>query len=178
MTTRVSKSYEYNAICDICGFKKKSYELRKRWDGYWVCKEDWEPRHILDFYRTKNDVHLLPFTRPDSQNELTYTPVFANLTQTVGTGTITTTGTYNRDTINSKINFQVEILITGNSTTAAASATVTLPVTSVLAGTIRAFDKNGVFLGTGTIGAAATTGTLPNWLTRNTTINISGSYGY
>lgn len=59
-------SYEYNALCDVCGFKKKAKDLRKRWDGYMVCKEDWEPRHPLDFYRTRNDNHILPFIRPDN----------------------------------------------------------------------------------------------------------------
>jgi hypothetical protein len=66
MTTRVSGSYEYNAQCDSCGRYFKASKLRARWDGVMVCKEDWEPRHSLDFYRTKNDAHPLPFTRPAS----------------------------------------------------------------------------------------------------------------
>ncbi|MHB8602192.1 MAG: hypothetical protein ACYC9R_06420 [Nitrosotalea sp.] len=63
---RVTGKYDYNTICDICGFKKKASELRQRWDGYQVCAEDWEQRHPLDFYRTRNDTHKLPFTRPDT----------------------------------------------------------------------------------------------------------------
>lgn len=38
-------------ICDVCGFRIPTAKMRKRWDGLWVCPEDWEPRHILDFYR-------------------------------------------------------------------------------------------------------------------------------
>ncbi|MHB8603488.1 MAG: hypothetical protein ACYC9R_12715 [Nitrosotalea sp.] len=64
---RVTGKYDYNVICDVCGFKKKASEVRQRWDGYQVCKEDWEQRHPLDFYRTRNDTHKLPFTRPDEQ---------------------------------------------------------------------------------------------------------------
>jgi len=45
------KPGDYNAYCDVCGFKFKASELQKRWDGYRVCQKDWEPRHILDFIR-------------------------------------------------------------------------------------------------------------------------------
>jgi hypothetical protein len=31
-----------------------------------VCKADWEPRNILDFYQPANDSHKLPYTRPDN----------------------------------------------------------------------------------------------------------------
>ncbi len=68
MVTRVSGPYEYNAICDGCGRKFKASELRKRWDGYMMCKDDWEPRHSLDFYRVKNDSHQLPFSHPESED--------------------------------------------------------------------------------------------------------------
>ena len=35
----------WNAICCVCGFKYKASELVKRWDGVYVCRKDWEPRH-------------------------------------------------------------------------------------------------------------------------------------
>jgi hypothetical protein len=66
MRNRATRSYEYNALCDVCGFKKKASELRKRWDGFMVCKEDFEHRHPMDFYTTRNDAHLLPWTRPNN----------------------------------------------------------------------------------------------------------------
>lgn len=66
---KATRSYEYNAICDVCGFKFKASMLKKRWDGYMVCKHDYETRHSLDFYTTRNDAHLLPWTRPDSIGE-------------------------------------------------------------------------------------------------------------
>jgi hypothetical protein len=61
---RVTESYDYNAICDVCGFKMKASQIRLRWDGLRVCEKDWETRHIADFYYTRNDTHTLPFTRP------------------------------------------------------------------------------------------------------------------
>jgi hypothetical protein len=67
MKNRATRSFEYNAICDVCGFKKKASQLRKRWDGMRVCEDDFELRHPLDFYTTRNDVHLLPWTRHDSE---------------------------------------------------------------------------------------------------------------
>lgn len=44
-----------NVICDVCGFKYKSSQVRTRWDGLTVCKKDWEPRQPQDFVRAKHD---------------------------------------------------------------------------------------------------------------------------
>ena len=56
---------EWNAICDICGQKFKSSQLRKRWDGYMVCREDYEQRHPQDFLRSRADRQLTPWVRPE-----------------------------------------------------------------------------------------------------------------
>ena len=72
---------DYNIICDVCGWKMKASHGRKRWDGYIVCKDDWEPRQPLDFYTTPNDVHVLPYTRPDS-NGIDVGPAINPLTTT------------------------------------------------------------------------------------------------
>jgi hypothetical protein len=62
----VTGSYDYNVICKVCDFKFKASETLKRWDGLEpVCRDCWEPRHPLDFYRTRNDQHKLPYTSPD-----------------------------------------------------------------------------------------------------------------
>lgn len=58
------KSGEWNVICDCCGFKFKSGQLQKRWDGFMVCKDDWETRHPLDFIKAPNPQQALPWTRP------------------------------------------------------------------------------------------------------------------
>jgi len=59
------KHGDWNAICDRCGFKYKASELKKTWDGLWVCKKDWEPRHPQDKIRGIPDDPSVPFTRPD-----------------------------------------------------------------------------------------------------------------
>ena len=42
---------DYNVICDVCGFKLKRSQTRKRWDGLLVCDADWESRQPQDFVR-------------------------------------------------------------------------------------------------------------------------------
>lgn len=131
MSTKVSKSFVYNAICDICGFKKKNTELFKRWDGFMVCKEDWETRNLADFYDTPNDTHLLPWTRPDSGNTLTWTPVFTGSGGSLGTATVSNA---NYIINNSVLTFSFTLLsptqTTSNSILFVNGDSFNLPVTS------------------------------------------------
>lgn len=62
MTTRegVYVAGDYYLLCEVCGFKKRRSECRKRWDGAIVCQEDYEERHPLDLIQP----------RPDQQNVL------------------------------------------------------------------------------------------------------------
>lgn len=78
---RATGSFGYNANCDVCGFKHKASQLRKRWDGLMVCVKDFELRHPMDFYTTRNDAHLLPWTRSDS-NGIDVGPAINPLTHT------------------------------------------------------------------------------------------------
>ena len=59
------KSGEWNAICDSCGRKFKSSQLRKRWDGFVVCEQDWEPQHPIDFLKARQETPAPPWTRPE-----------------------------------------------------------------------------------------------------------------
>lgn len=63
----------WNVLCPVCGFKKKSTEMRKRWDGLWVCSEDWEQRHPIDFINIKAEDISVPFSYPDTPYSLTCT---------------------------------------------------------------------------------------------------------
>ena len=54
-----------NVTCDRCGFKFKATEVRKTWDGLYVCKLDWEPRHPQDFLRAKEDDRSVDISRPE-----------------------------------------------------------------------------------------------------------------
>lgn len=63
------KHGSYNVICDICGVKYKADEVRKRWDGLIVCKEDWEPDHPQKYLRVQSDPKQVPFIRSEPEDE-------------------------------------------------------------------------------------------------------------
>lgn len=63
-------SGEWNALCDVCGFKRKASELQARWDGLMVCAPTiksgcWEMRHPQELIRPLPDSAPLPWTRPE-----------------------------------------------------------------------------------------------------------------
>lgn len=60
---------QWNALCDRCGFKFKSSQLRKEWTGLRTCRNCWEPRHPQDFVRGKADDQTIPWSRPDTDTE-------------------------------------------------------------------------------------------------------------
>lgn len=66
------RSGDWLAICDSCGRKFKASQLKERWDGLMVCKEDFELRHPQDFVKTKNDKISVPWSRPPVDD---YVPV-------------------------------------------------------------------------------------------------------
>lgn len=58
------KSGGWNIECSWCGEKKKNSQVRKTWDGYYVCFEHWEPRQPLDFLKGIEDKQSVPFSQP------------------------------------------------------------------------------------------------------------------
>lgn len=53
-------------ICDVCGFKKRASQMRRRWDGAMVCEKDWEPRHPQELVRFRgDDRQAVPVARPE-----------------------------------------------------------------------------------------------------------------
>lgn len=63
------KSGSFNAICDVCCFKFKANELRKRWDGLMVCDKDFEYDHPQKYLRVHENTHGLPWSRPRPTDE-------------------------------------------------------------------------------------------------------------
>ena len=64
------RSGSWNAICDVCGLKFKSEQLRERWDGLMVCREDFELRHMQDFVQTPIERIAPPWVRPEAEPDL------------------------------------------------------------------------------------------------------------
>jgi hypothetical protein len=56
---------DWNAVCQVCGFRFKGTGLRKRWDGVLVCAEDFETRHPSDFLRVPKEDTSVPWTAPE-----------------------------------------------------------------------------------------------------------------
>lgn len=63
------KSGSWNCICMLCGVQFKAEDMLKRWDGMLVCKDDWEPRHSLDFLRATPERGTVPFTAPEPTDQ-------------------------------------------------------------------------------------------------------------
>ena len=57
-------SGQWNAVCDRCGFKFKSSELRKDWQGLMVCDKDFETRHQQDFIKIRAEKAVPDWVRP------------------------------------------------------------------------------------------------------------------
>lgn len=55
---------DWNAVCYQCGRKFKASELRRHWQGYYVCDKHWEPRHPQDFVRGVQDIQTPPWAQP------------------------------------------------------------------------------------------------------------------
>jgi len=68
MRTTWWQSGQYNAICDVCGFKFKNVDLQRRWDGLIVCHEDWEIQHPQERIRPIPDQKKPLITRPEATN--------------------------------------------------------------------------------------------------------------
>src|ERR1017187_9327945 len=197
MVNSVTRSYEYSALCDVCKFKFKASQLRLRWDGLMVCKEDWEPRHPSDFYRGRSDVHKLPFTRPDDGADPETSWIIHG--NTTGVSTITNSLEQSIDT---QDNFYRLAVLEGKtvghgwivqwfdaatgliripypaSTSTSTGGTLTLPTTPTTGGTavFRAlgFDK---LLGVATITGGSTSVTIPTWTKVPAHLLVNFTYG-
>lgn len=56
-----------NGICDVCGFKLKQSQLRKRWDGAMVCSADFETRHPQDSIKIRGERNNVKDARPEPE---------------------------------------------------------------------------------------------------------------
>lgn len=55
----------HSVLCDRTGFKVKSTQVRKQWDGLVVRSESWEPRHPQDLIRSVQDHQAVADPRPE-----------------------------------------------------------------------------------------------------------------
>ena len=55
---------DWNCVCYECGRKRKASQMKKHWQGYWVCPEHWEPRQQQDYARAVGEGSTPPWTQP------------------------------------------------------------------------------------------------------------------
>lgn len=55
-----------NVICDRCGDKLKSDQVREEWTGLYVCNTCWEPRHPQDLIKGIPDDQNVEISRPEA----------------------------------------------------------------------------------------------------------------
>lgn len=56
----------YRMVCDRSGQTFDASEMRREWNGLWVYKEYWEPRHPQDLIRGVADDQRVPVSRPEA----------------------------------------------------------------------------------------------------------------
>ena len=117
---------QWNALCDRCGFKFKSGDLKKEWQGLYVCKDCWEIRQPLDFLEGVPDDPSVPWTRPDSNADTNTTDISGNSITTENA--IDTVGDTDKTLTVGDHTMQVW------STTLTANRTVTLDTTGAITG--------------------------------------------
>jgi hypothetical protein len=68
----------HNVICDRSGFKVKSTDIKKEWNGNVVRSEDYEARHPQDFVRGVPDNQSVLDPRPGSERFYSTDPVLTS----------------------------------------------------------------------------------------------------
>lgn len=58
------KEGDYNAVCSMCGRKRKASELVRNWQGMYRCPSHNEPRHPQDFVRATPEEQTPSWTQP------------------------------------------------------------------------------------------------------------------
>lgn len=53
----------YNAVCSMCGKKRKATTLERNWQGLYRCPEHNEPRQPQDFVRNVKDDTSVPWAQ-------------------------------------------------------------------------------------------------------------------
>ena len=70
-----------NTICDVTGFRVKTNQVFRRWEGFMVIREAWNPRQPQDFPVVPQKQHIYKEARKSDADDITteaipsFTPV-------------------------------------------------------------------------------------------------------
>lgn len=81
-------SGDFWRICEVCGFKCRSSQTFRRWDGLFVCEADFETRHPQDLVRGRKDNQNVPDPRPEPVDTI-IGPLQTTISVAATTGTAT-----------------------------------------------------------------------------------------
>ena len=98
---------DWNAVCEMCGRKRKASMLVKNWQGGWRCPEHNEPRQPQDFVRATPDTQTPPWAQPMPADS--FARNFININVSVVTETVSYTA---GDGINVVITIQAGVTVT------------------------------------------------------------------
>ncbi len=59
------RPWDSNTICDITGFRVKFSEVQRRWEGWYMIPEAWNPRQPQDFPVVPVKQHIYREARKD-----------------------------------------------------------------------------------------------------------------
>lgn len=153
------KKGDWNAICYVCGFKRKASEMKLRWDGVYVCREDWEIRQPQDFVRGVPDEQALPWTQPEPPNSFGALPI-SNPTTNIVVGSPTIF-----------VNSTIQVL--GTDYTIALPQGVITFITQYAAGSVIAWS--GVWLDNANVRTTYTQRALYTWQSNTSVYQIYGT---
>jgi len=116
---------DYNAVCSMCGRKRKASQLVKNWQGQYRCPEHDDVRHPQDFVRAVPDVQTPPWTQPPIdtfQGAIACGDAAGTANALVLTPTVTAAGPYPGQIFQ----FTATVTNTGPATVAVVGSTVTI----------------------------------------------------
>lgn len=73
------KSGDWWVTCGVCGKQTRASKIKKRWDGFLVCPEDYETRHPQDLIKHRAEKTSVPFSREEPTDTFTtvnYTDIY------------------------------------------------------------------------------------------------------
>ena len=63
-------------ICDRCGFRYHTHEVKREWNGLYTCtRYCWEQRHPQDLIRSKHDDQRPSLSRPEGTDTFITTAI-------------------------------------------------------------------------------------------------------
>ncbi len=64
------QAWNSNTICDVTGFRVKTSEVQRRWEGFYVIPQAWNPRQPQDFPVVPQKQHVYKDARKSDSDDI------------------------------------------------------------------------------------------------------------